>query len=341
MTTPDISIFRTIEPVDVALVDLTRDLELQPRAGLDEETVLEYKALMEGGKEFPPLWVVETPSDLLLIDGWQRDAAAARLQRGHLKARIVRGSREIAVELAAQCNMHGRSRTAADIAKVIGMLKTLPRWRQATNESIASLLQISIRAFYRAQEPSSATLADDAGGGLSSATPAEDADKPLETLEGGLPKREFGPPKLVTRDGKQFEMKTGGISRARAEERKAAALEARKAPPAEAEPEKSDDGATTMEREPRPAAELMLQWINCNPRAKIDSFKVMARSFVGDDLMEVFVHIYRHRLRDAQKLDFETRVHGPWLRAFEAGDAREEGSGSRDPSPGMVRGVIE
>jgi hypothetical protein len=92
---PDISAFRSIEPRPIDLMLPTRTV--QPRAGMDEDTVAEYAAAMERGDVFPPLLVVETPSEFLLIDGWHRREAAQRLGVDNLPARIVRGSEEVAV----------------------------------------------------------------------------------------------------------------------------------------------------------------------------------------------------------------------------------------------------
>ena len=68
--TTDISAFRAVEPRPIDLMLVARSV--QPRAGMDEDTVAEYVAAMERGDVFPPLLAVETASEFLLIDGWHR-----------------------------------------------------------------------------------------------------------------------------------------------------------------------------------------------------------------------------------------------------------------------------
>jgi ParB-like nuclease domain len=133
------------EPELVDIASLVRDEALQPRAALDEATVVEYLVAMQEGAKFPPVEVVETPDgDLLLVDGWRRVEAAERGEYTKLYARVWTGTRDEAIEFAAQRNAkHGLKRNEADLRKVVSMLIALPRWAQASNVKIAKHVGVS------------------------------------------------------------------------------------------------------------------------------------------------------------------------------------------------------
>lgn len=57
---------------------LTRDPEIDARAGLDKATVGHYAALMRDGVELPPLTVFDDGGRLYLADGFLRAAGRAR-----------------------------------------------------------------------------------------------------------------------------------------------------------------------------------------------------------------------------------------------------------------------
>lgn len=197
----DISAFKGVEPTLLDLATLTLDPAIQPRAGLDEDTVLEYVEAQERDETFPPLLAVETSTDLLLIDGWHRVEAAKRRGVDRLPTRIVRGSREVAIEISAQCNArHGRPRSAADLGKVLAMLIALPRWKQATDASLAAHCRVSRQALQRAR---------------SSILPKLEQDtEAVEKTEGG-PQPQAEETRIVQRGDQRYEMRTGKIGHQR------------------------------------------------------------------------------------------------------------------------------
>jgi hypothetical protein len=208
---PAISIFREIEAVEIDLATLILDPELQPRVDSDDATITEYVAAMEratkrGEKFTAPLYAVETASgDLLLIDGWHRVAAARKLGWDRFPAKIVSGSRDVAIQLAAQCNArHGKRRTPADLAKVIAMLTALAAWRQATDGSIGNYIGASRQAVQRAR--------------TYLAHFEQDANKPLETLEVDAQPAAEPPPepdnrRTVHRGGQDYTITTGKMGK--------------------------------------------------------------------------------------------------------------------------------
>jgi hypothetical protein len=209
----DIAAFKGIEPRPLDLMLLTLDPGVQPRAALDQGVVVEYSEALEQGAVFPPLLVVETPSEFLLVDGWHRRAAAQRLGVDNLPARIMRASADVAIELMAQCNAkHGHRRTQADLTKVVAMLTALPRWKQATDASIAAHCGVSRQAAQRARALSCPPEQDTE---VPEIIDGEPVIEPDETLSGGTFVSPEPPPRVVRRGCQTYEMRTSEIGRNR------------------------------------------------------------------------------------------------------------------------------
>jgi transposase len=198
------------EAEQVKLSALILDERLQPRAGVDPDTVAEYEDAMRRGVEFEALWAIEVEDrdhGIHLVDGWQRRDAAGRLGLGEFPVRVWTGTWDEAVEFAAQCNArHGHPRTRADLAKTIAMLRALPQWRERSNVEIAKHVGVSEMTIRRAQAATAGGEAD-ADSRFYLRQGVEDADKPLiqneATPEEAVNRSEPEPKRITVKRGDQ------------------------------------------------------------------------------------------------------------------------------------------
>ncbi|MFN3192287.1 MAG: ParB/RepB/Spo0J family partition protein [Aureliella sp.] len=121
---------------NVEIENLNRD-HTQLRVKMSADAVEDYSEAMRNKRnELPPVVVYHDPQsgELFLADGYHRTAAAERLERKTVKARVVEGTLSDAILYAANCNKHNAVRfTNADKRKaVLTLLETFPgkpqRW---------------------------------------------------------------------------------------------------------------------------------------------------------------------------------------------------------------------
>jgi hypothetical protein len=309
-------------PQLIAIAQLVREEALQPRVGVDPATVLKYRELMRDGVVFQPLDVVGTPDgELLLVDGWHRVEAAERENIDKLRVRVWPGSREDAVEFAAQCNArHGLPRSEADLSKVVAMLIALPKWRQAVDGDIAKHIHASRATVQRVRnKPPSILLSE------------QDADKPLKTNERAID--DPAQTRTVTRGDKQYPMKIGGISAAQ-----------RKVEPEPPRPLLRSDLLATAkdnaeryrernERYPRRALREIKKLCAILPEAErlefraslgisLDDILAWAEHALDADRRRVAIAYFNKIRSDAERLKVNDAVVA-WLNEHERGDALE------------------
>ena len=91
----------------------TRDL--QTRAALNEDTVLDYAEAMERGDKFPPVTVFTDGAEYYLADGFHRVEALRRIGKKTVVAELQDGDYKAALLYALKANStHGLRRTNAD-----------------------------------------------------------------------------------------------------------------------------------------------------------------------------------------------------------------------------------
>ncbi len=95
-----------IQPTRVLLADLTYAANCQVRVSLREEAVTEFAAIYadDDGTGLDPVVIVKVDDELLLVDGWHRDAAARRAKFDSIPAFIIPGKREWALFAAQRLN---------------------------------------------------------------------------------------------------------------------------------------------------------------------------------------------------------------------------------------------
>src|SRR5690554_6662873 len=95
-------------------INETPDLQMR-EAGVDPATVQEYAEAMESGAEFPPVTLYRESDTFWPADGFHRIAAAKKLGRETIAAKVIDGTRRDAILHAAGANAsHGLRRTQAD-----------------------------------------------------------------------------------------------------------------------------------------------------------------------------------------------------------------------------------
>lgn len=108
---------------------LRRDGGTQPRAVLDEATILEYAGAMTAGDTFPPVVAFHDGETYWLADGFHRVNAALRAGVVLLPVDVRQGSQRDAVLYSAGVNAtHGLRRTNEDKRRAVTRLLSDPEW---------------------------------------------------------------------------------------------------------------------------------------------------------------------------------------------------------------------
>lgn len=130
--------------IDTLLVDPT----IQIRHASHEPTIQRY---MDSFENLPPIEVFDTPEGQLVADGFQRLAAARRLGKKRIAARLHKGTREEAIEFAAIANTRsGVPLTMEERDDGIHQLKQLhPEWTPAQIATAMSVSPDTVRRVFR------------------------------------------------------------------------------------------------------------------------------------------------------------------------------------------------
>lgn len=116
---------------------LRRDGGTQPRAVLDETTILEYAGAMAAGDTFPPVVAFHDGETYWLADGFHRVNAALRAGVTLLAVDVRQGSQRDAVLYSAGVNAtHGLRRTNDDKRRAVTRLLRDPEWSQWSDREI-------------------------------------------------------------------------------------------------------------------------------------------------------------------------------------------------------------
>src|SRR4051794_6433960 len=102
----------TTKITELELSLIVRDMEIQPRARMDQGRIVQYAEDMLAGIEFPPVVVYFDSEDYWLSEGYHRCAAAANLGEETIKADVREGTRDDAMWNAAGSNKEWDKSTA-------------------------------------------------------------------------------------------------------------------------------------------------------------------------------------------------------------------------------------
>ncbi len=122
----------------LCLSQIRRDGGTQPRASINDETVIEYAEDMKNGDRFPPVTVFYDGEFHWLADGFHRDKAALKAGLTEIAAIVKQGTRRDAVLYSVGANAkHGLRRTNADKRRAVMRLLEDSEWSQWSNNEIA------------------------------------------------------------------------------------------------------------------------------------------------------------------------------------------------------------
>lgn len=175
----------------IELTQIRTDGGTQARAAINEETVAEYaEAMANPTTVFPPVIVYYDGTNYWLADGFHRAAAWERLGRTEVPAEIRQGDRRQAILHSVAANAaHGLRRTNADKRRAVMTLLEDPEWGQWSDQAIAEKVRVG-RAFVTKMRGECILSSDD-----KMAVPA-----PVK--------------RIVTRNGKTYEMNVARIGSA-------------------------------------------------------------------------------------------------------------------------------
>ena len=88
---------------DLLLDNLVLDPRMNLRDRLDQDTVERY---MEAWDRLPPVTVYEVDGEMMLADGIHRHAAAVTLGKAKIKAEVIEGTLEEALDFVSGANLH-------------------------------------------------------------------------------------------------------------------------------------------------------------------------------------------------------------------------------------------
>ena len=154
--------------IDLALIAVNGGTQM--RAGLNEETVVEYaEAMIVAGDygPFPPVAVYYDGSVYWLADGFHRVEAARRVlalegEAVRIPAVVKVGDRRKAILEAAKANAtHGLRRTNADKRRAVEVLLDDDEWGQWSDRKIAEMCRVSAPFVAKVRNAEPETVADD------------------------------------------------------------------------------------------------------------------------------------------------------------------------------------
>lgn len=136
---------RAPEVRKVALSKLRLEERCQCRATSDAATVEEYAELYRQKRELPPIDAFEVGSDLVVVDGFHRFAAAIAAKLPFLQVRVVgAGSLDDAALRALAANRaHGLKRTNADKRRAVTLALEHPHLGTKSDVAVAEVIGVS------------------------------------------------------------------------------------------------------------------------------------------------------------------------------------------------------
>lgn len=131
---------------EVQLSSVTLDRRLQIRvSGVNPDTVEEYREAMENGDEFPAVELFRVNDELFLVDGWHRFKATQSLGRSTVRATVMDGTWEDALEhVRFKVNRkNGQRLTRADKQALCEAILTEERYKGLSDRELARLAGVS------------------------------------------------------------------------------------------------------------------------------------------------------------------------------------------------------
>ena len=128
----------------IKLSSIVADPDLQPRAGMNLETIEDYADDMRRGDQFPPLVVFhDGKSSYWLADGFHRLRAARAIGSKTILCEVRRGGKREALLYSVSCNaMHGLRRTNDDKRMAVSKLLKDKEWSKWSDNKVAKICHV-------------------------------------------------------------------------------------------------------------------------------------------------------------------------------------------------------
>jgi FtsZ-binding cell division protein ZapB len=102
--------------------DLKIDQKFQARSRINLQVVKEYEESIIDGASMPPIMVVQTPDEYVIVDGFHRLQAYRNLGRDRIEAEVITGDLDAALRNAISANQtHGLQRSREDKLRAVTM----------------------------------------------------------------------------------------------------------------------------------------------------------------------------------------------------------------------------
>lgn len=126
------------------LRQITISKEIQPRAGLSQDTINEYCDAHIEGDIFPNIVVFDDGNRHWLADGWHRIKAAEKAKITSIECDIIRGTKRDAIKYSLSANSrHGLNRTHSDKRQAVMVCIGDDEWSQMSARQIAKTCGVS------------------------------------------------------------------------------------------------------------------------------------------------------------------------------------------------------
>lgn len=124
--------------------DLKLDHQFQARSRLNEGVVKDYETVLAGGGVFPPIQIVKTTNELIVVDGFHRLQAFKSQGRDRIDAEVFEGDHSLALKMAIGANQtHGLRRSNEDKQRAVQMALDDFELAIASDRELADLCGVS------------------------------------------------------------------------------------------------------------------------------------------------------------------------------------------------------
>jgi hypothetical protein len=126
------------------IADLKITQDFQAREKINQRAVSDYEYNLQNAIKMPPISVVRSGEELIVVDGFHRLHAHQNLGRDRIEALITEGDPETALKLAIGANQtHGLRRSDEDKARAVVLALKNPDLGKGSDREIGKLCGVS------------------------------------------------------------------------------------------------------------------------------------------------------------------------------------------------------
>ena len=132
-------------PVPIKLDKLTADSKYQLRVSEDTSAIKDLASAYADGETVPPIEVVDTADELIIVDGFHRYAAAIKADLDSIECVVTLGTEREAFTLSLGANSNNKAlkRTNDDKRKAVVVALTCTDFKTKSNRDIANICKVS------------------------------------------------------------------------------------------------------------------------------------------------------------------------------------------------------